>query len=53
MQNLKPNNLEFFVRPNSKCKVVDSPMIILAIFKFCDEIPDIILKQLANLVRKI
>ena len=30
MQNLKPNNLEFFVRPNSKRKVVDSPMIILA-----------------------
>ena len=30
MQNLKPSNLEFFVRPNSKCNVVDYPMIMLA-----------------------
>ena len=30
MQNLKPNNLEFFVTPNSKCEIVDYPMIMLA-----------------------
>ena len=32
MQNLKPDNLELFVRPNSKCKIVDYPMIMLAQF---------------------
>ena len=30
MQNRKPNNLEFFVLPNSKRKIVDNPMIMLA-----------------------
>ena len=30
MQNRKPNNLEFFVSPNSKRKIVDKPMIMLA-----------------------
>ena len=30
MQNLKPDNLEFFVRPNSKCEIVGYPMIMLA-----------------------
>ena len=29
MRNLKPNNLEFFVRLNSKCEIVDYPMIKL------------------------
>ena len=38
MQNLKPNILEFFVRPNSKCEIVDYYASL--IFKDCDEHPD-------------
>ena len=30
MQNLKPNNLEIFVRPNSNCEIVNYPMIMQA-----------------------
>ena len=30
IQNLKPNILEFFVRPNSKCEIVNYPMVMLA-----------------------
>ena len=32
MQNLEPNNFEFFVRPNSKFEIFDYPMIMLAYF---------------------
>ena len=28
--NLKPKNLDIFVRPNAKCEIVDYPMIMLA-----------------------
>ena len=50
MQNLKPNNLEFFVRRTSVPRLSDDYASL--IFKYCDEHPDFTLKLLTKLGKK-
>ena len=50
MQNLKPNNLEFFVRQTSVPRLSDGYASL--IFKYCDEHPDFTIKLLTKLVQK-
>ena len=53
MQYLKPNNLDVFLRPNSKCEIVAYPKIMLALFlNTAINIQILLKKQLAKLIEK-